>query len=92
MMRWMTAVGTALLLAGCTWIYDSPYEEALTTGSPIEPPPTSNGMRDLEAALPYEQSPYFAEDRLDLPPESPVQAYEIPEGEAIPDLQEPPQG
>lgn len=91
-MRTVIAAAALLALGGCSWLYDSPYEEALHTGAPIESPPASNGMRDLEAALPYEQSPWFDEDRLNLPPDSPVKAYEVPEDRAMLDLVEPPLG
>lgn len=29
----------ALPLGGCSWLYQSPYEEALKTANPVMPPP-----------------------------------------------------
>jgi hypothetical protein len=81
MTRWLAAC--VLLLGGCSWIYDSPYDQAIYTGGPVEPPPGSNGVEDLQAELPYERSPWFDEDRLRLPEDSPIEPYMLPEDRRI---------
>ncbi len=70
MIRRIAAVALAVgVLGGCSWIYDSPYEEALYSRGSVQPPPSANGQRDFEAALPYDQSPWFDDDRMTAPPE-----------------------
>lgn len=70
MIRRTAAVALVVaVLGGCSWIYDSPYEDALHTRGSVPPPPNANGQRDLEAALPYDQSPWFDEDRMAVSPD-----------------------
>lgn len=38
-MRLALIAAILLTLGGCTWMYHSPYEEALATARPVLPPP-----------------------------------------------------
>lgn len=44
-----------LVLGGCA----SPYDYALSSPQPVEPPPWTGRADDLQALLPYDASPWF---------------------------------